>query len=77
MMTLFDSVFLHEGHIGSCSPFFAAFESSASLDADRDWPEEEKNENLTGIRFFSLIFKKKEVQLSRWVQRRCPIYASG
>jgi hypothetical protein len=54
MMTLFERVFLQEGHIGSCSSFFV-FESSPSLDVDRDWPEEEKNENLTGIRFFSLI----------------------
>jgi hypothetical protein len=49
---LFESSFLHDGHIGSGTSFFTFDSSSAAVDSER--LEVEYNSNLTGIRVFKL-----------------------
>ena len=50
MRTLFESCFLHDGHIGSGVSFFTLDSSSAAVDSS----ERPYNVNLTGIKDFKL-----------------------
>ena len=51
--TLFESCFLHDGHIGSGVSFFTFDSPSTAVDSS-DRPEDEYKVNLTGIRVLRL-----------------------